>query len=122
MKVPSLRETTRCEVCGNPQLRSFVDLGNHPMCDDLVPVGDARICREYPIEILFCEVCRTAHQRFQIPKQELFPSSYHYRSRQTADVLNGMKAWLRCVRGRSTVFPPRSFWTSDATTAACFHF
>ncbi|WP_291577678.1 hypothetical protein [Bradyrhizobium sp.] len=92
------------------------------MCDDLVPVGDARICREYPIEILFCEVCRTAHQRFQIPKQELFPSSYHYRSRQTADVLNGMKAWLRCVRGRSTVFPPRSFWTSDATTAACFHF
>ncbi len=92
MNVPSLPEITRCEVCDNTHLRSVVDLGNHPMCDDLVPVGDTRICREYPIEILFCEVCRTAHQRFQIPKHELFPSSYHYRSRHTADVLNGMKA------------------------------
>jgi SAM-dependent methyltransferase len=92
MNMPSLPEITLCEVCGNTQLRSAVDLGNHPMCDDLVAVGDARICKEYPIEILFCEVCRTAHQRFQIPKQELFPSSYHYRSRHTADVLNGMKA------------------------------
>ena len=92
MNVATLTEITGCEVCGNTHLRSAVDLGNHPMCDDLVPVGDARNCKEYPIEILFCEICRTAHQRFQIPKQELFPSSYHYRSRHTADVLNGMKA------------------------------
>src|SRR5438105_8126357 len=61
------------------------------MCDDLVPVDDDRACKEYPIEILFCDTCRTAHQRFQIPKHELFPASYHYRSRHTADVLNGMK-------------------------------
>jgi hypothetical protein len=60
------------------------------MCDDLVPVGDPRICREYPIEILYCAECCTAHQRFQIPKLQLFPASYHYRSRFTADVLNGM--------------------------------
>ena len=92
MNVATLTEITGCEVCGNTHLRSVVNLGNHPMCDDLVPAGDARTCKEYPIEILFCETCRTAHQRFQIPKQELFPSSYHYRSRHTADVLNGMKA------------------------------
>jgi hypothetical protein len=61
------------------------------MCDDLVTVGDKRICREYPIEILFCATCITAHQRYQVPKEDLFPSSYHYRSRFTADVLNGMK-------------------------------
>jgi hypothetical protein len=71
----------------------------HPMCDDLVRVGEARVCREYPIEILFCEVCLTAHQRFQIPKQELFPTSYHYRSRFTADVLNGMAGLVEaCAR------------------------
>jgi SAM-dependent methyltransferase len=84
-------EITSCEVCGSVDLRSVIDLGLHPMCDDLVPVGDDRVCKEYPIEILFCETCRTAHQRFQIPKHELFPTSYHYRSRHTADVLNGMK-------------------------------
>jgi len=61
------------------------------MCDDLVPIGDARICEEYPIEILYCAKCRTAHQRFQIPKEQLFPQSYHYRSRHTADVLIGMQ-------------------------------
>ncbi|SHL53064.1 Putative zinc binding domain-containing protein [Bradyrhizobium lablabi] len=82
---------TSCEVCGSVDLRLAVDLGFHPMCDDLVAVGDDRACREYPIEILFCDVCRTAHQRFQIPKHELFPATYHYRSRHTADVLNGMK-------------------------------
>jgi hypothetical protein len=82
---------TVCEVCGNTDLRMALDLGAHPMCDDLVTVGDDRVCKEYPIEILFCDACRTAHQRFQIPKRELFPTTYHYRSRHTADVLNGMK-------------------------------
>lgn len=85
-----VNEITVCEVCGNESLTSVLDLGLHPMCDDLVPVGDARVCREYPIEILFCEKCATAHQRFQVPKQELFPDLYHYRSRFTADVLKGM--------------------------------
>jgi SAM-dependent methyltransferase len=85
-----LLQVDLCEVCGNRQLKPVLDLGAHPMCDDLVRIGDDRTCREYPIDILFCDVCRTAHQHFQVPKQELFPSSYHYRSRFTADVLNGM--------------------------------
>ena len=80
-----------CEVCGNNSLKSVLDLGQHPMCDDLVPVGDPRVCKEYPIEILYCNICRTGHQKFQVPKEELFPKSYHYRSRFTADVLSGMK-------------------------------
>jgi hypothetical protein len=87
-----LREIHRCEVCGGSALKEVLNLGHHPMCDDLVAVGDARICREYPIEILFCADCVTAHQRYQVPKHELFPVSYHYRSRFTADVLNGMRS------------------------------
>src|ERR1017187_8520307 len=79
-----------CEVCGNKHLRTVLDLGKHPLCDDLVPVGDARVCLEYPIEILFCDVCLTGHQRFQVPKRLLFSSTYHYRSRMTGSVLSGM--------------------------------
>jgi SAM-dependent methyltransferase len=90
-KNSGLTEITHCEVCGGQNLRPVLDLGRHPMCDDLVAIGDDRVCVEYPIEILFCDSCRTAHQRFQIPKHELFPSTYHYRSRQTLDVLNGMR-------------------------------
>jgi hypothetical protein len=84
-------EINSCEVCGNTDLNSVLDLGLHPMCDDLVQIDNSRICNEYPIEILFCKNCTTAHQRFQVPKEELFPTSYHYRSRFTADVLKGME-------------------------------
>src|SRR2546421_200075 len=85
-----LREIHGCEVCGSQRLVPVLDLGFHPICDDLVPLGDARTCREFPIEILFCNNCYTAQQRFLVPKEELFPASYHYRSRFTADVVNGM--------------------------------
>ena len=85
-----MNEITHCEVCGNTQLRSVLDLGSHPLCDDLVSISSTRVCKEYPIEILFCDVCLTAHQRFQVPKRELFKSTYHYRARMTGSVLSGM--------------------------------
>ena len=85
-----MREITSCEVCGNPNLRSVLDLGNHPLCDDLVPIGDSRVCKEYPIEILFCDTCYTAHQRFQVCKTDLFPATYNYRARMTPSVLRFM--------------------------------
>jgi SAM-dependent methyltransferase len=90
MEFLNLKEINSCEICGNTQLKEVLNLGLHPMCDDLVEVGDSRECKEYPIEILYCEKCYTAHQKYQIPKSELFPKTYHYRSRFTADVLNGM--------------------------------
>jgi SAM-dependent methyltransferase len=96
----TLREISSCEVCGADAPPSVLDLGAHPLCDDLVPIGEARQCREYPIEILFCERCLTAHQRFQVPKRELFPAEYHYRARHTADVINGMRELVESTVAR----------------------
>jgi len=95
-----LNQITSCEVCGNENIIPVLDLGLHPMCDDLVSVGDTRVCREYPIEIMYCENCLTAHQKYQVPKEELFPNTYHYRSRFTADVLNGMKGLVQSCEER----------------------
>jgi hypothetical protein len=89
-----------CEVCGNTKLISVLNLGFQPMCDDLVPIGDSRICNQYPIEILYCVECCTAHQRFQIPKEKLFPRTYHYRARFTADVLDGMAELVNACQQR----------------------
>lgn len=89
---------SNCEVCGNQELIDVLDLGLHPMCDDLVEIGSDRICIEYPIVISYCKKCNTAHQKFQIPKNELFPKSYHYRARFTADVLKGMKTLVEDCR------------------------
>lgn len=86
-----LLEINSCEICDNKHLDSLVNLGDHPLCDDLIPLGDSRTCKEYPIEILFCSKCITAHQRFQICKDNLFPKNYHYRSQNTSDVLKGMQ-------------------------------
>lgn len=93
-----LTEIKGCEVCGGSQLLPVLDLGRHPLCDDLVKVDESRQCREYPINIDFCPTCATAHQRFQVPKENLFPDDYHYRSRFTADVLSGMRSLVSsCV-------------------------
>ena len=83
-------EIKSCEVCNNSNLVPVLDLGLHALCDDLVKIDDKRICKQYPIEIFFCNNCFTAHQRYQISKETLFSKSYHYRARMTGSVLTGM--------------------------------
>ncbi|EKS08124.1 class I SAM-dependent methyltransferase [Leptospira santarosai] len=93
-------EINSCEVCSNDKLVNVLDLGFHPMCDDLIALGEDRKCKEYPIEILFCRTCLTAHQKFQVPKRDLFPTTYHYRSRFTMDVLKGMSGLVESCQNK----------------------
>jgi hypothetical protein len=87
-----------CEVCGFNELTPVLDLGRHPLCDDLVKIGTDRKCNEFSIEIGFCSNCFTAHQLNNVPKELLFPQTYHYRARMTGSVLAGMKDLSRsCV-------------------------
>ncbi len=79
-----------CEVCSSKEVISVLDLGEHPLCDDLVPVDKISKCNKFPIEIVYCAKCNTAHQKYQVNKKELFPKNYHYRARFTNDVLSGM--------------------------------
>tara|TARA_A100001015_G_scaffold286761_1_gene355818 strand:- start:1875 stop:3086 length:1212 start_codon:yes stop_codon:yes gene_type:complete len=88
--VKKLKEIKNCELCGHENLEEVLDIGEHPLCDDLVPINSDRQCTSYPIKIMLCQNCLTAHQKFQIKKEILFPSNYHYRARFTKDVLNGM--------------------------------
>lgn len=85
----------KCEVCGNYKLKPVLDLGRHPLCDDLIKIGSKKICKEYKIKILFCIKCFTAHQKYQINKKVLFNKDYHYRARFTNDVLTGMKSLVK---------------------------
>ncbi len=89
-----------CEVCGSKSLESVLNLGNHPLCDDLIPVGEQEVCAEYLIEILYCTQCNTAHQSSQVEKKLLFPPTYHYRARFTSDVLDGMSELVDACEGR----------------------
>ena len=93
-------EITGCEVCGTRELFPVLDLGMHPLCDDLIPIGNPQRSEVFPIDILYCKQCRTAHQRYQVPKVTLFPQTYHYRSRFTADVLSGLDDLMASVEAR----------------------
>jgi len=90
----------QCEVCLNDNLQNVLDLGNHPLCDDLIPVGSSKVSTEYPINILFCPNCKTALQKVNVRKQELFSDTYHYRSRFTADVLDGMQDLVESISSK----------------------
>ena len=61
-----MHEIKLCEVCGNDKLVSVIDLGMHPMCDDIVAVGDTRVCKEYPIEIKILKVMKDEVQIMQL--------------------------------------------------------
>lgn len=86
-----LKKINSCEVCSNSKLNKVLDLGYHPLCDDLKPIGSKIKNKYYKIAILLCKNCLTAYQSYIVPKKILFPRSYHYRSRLTKDVLSGMK-------------------------------
>ena len=81
-----------CEVCDNKDIKKVISLGKHPLCDDLIPINSSKKSLFYKIEILYCNNCFTAHQKYQVKKKKLFPKQYHYRARLTNDVINGMKS------------------------------
>lgn len=91
-----------CEVCEKTNtLEEVLDLGKHPLCDDLIPIKKKNIfCKEYPIVIIFCKNCRTAHQKYQVKKEILFPKNYHYRARVTKSVLTDMEDLVNCIEER----------------------
>ncbi len=83
-----------CEICDQKKLPTVLNLGNHPLCDDLIKTGSKKKNKIYKIEIIFCKKCLTAYQKYQVPKKKLFPRNYHYRSKFTKDVISGMKEVL----------------------------
>jgi 2-polyprenyl-3-methyl-5-hydroxy-6-metoxy-1,4-benzoquinol methylase len=80
-----------CEICKKKNLPVVLNLGKHPLCDDLIKIGSNKESKLYKIEVIFCKKCITAYQKYQVPKKKLFPPSYHYRSKFTNDVISGFK-------------------------------
>lgn len=81
-----------CEVCGEQVGNLTLDLGSHPLCDDLAPIHSDELALRYKQLIALCENCLTAHQMIQVKKELLFKPSYHYRASLTKDVLDGMRS------------------------------
>ena len=79
---------TICQVCSKKLKPNILNLGLHPLCDDLIPINSNKINRFYRINISYCKNCFTAFQTHNVNKNKLFPKNYHYRAQLTADVIN----------------------------------
>ena len=78
----------KCQIC-EKKLFDFLNLGNQPLCDDLLKKPNNN--QFYKLKVSYCKDCLTAFQKYNIEKKILFPKTYHYRSSNTKDVLDGMK-------------------------------
>lgn len=103
-------EVQRCDVCSSTSLKPVLDLGSHPLCDDLVRIAEPRVCREFPIEILFCKDCHTALQRYRITEQNVvgrLPSDQGHASRepvvQNDHIIASCAARLGGLAGRTII-------------------
>lgn len=74
------RSHSECRVCGNTDLRKYLDLGLMPLANDLAP--DARAAKDinrYPLQVSFCTECSLSQTTVIIDPRKLF-SHYAYRS------------------------------------------
>jgi SAM-dependent methyltransferase len=86
-----------CEVCSGTFGDLTLDLGNHPLCDDLAPIGSDQSVPKFHQLVSLCEQCLTAHQMVPVEKELLFKPTYHYRAALTKDVLSGMLSLVQSL-------------------------
>jgi len=79
-----------CEVCENKVEGPVIDLGSHPLNDDMHRISVDYEVKKYRQEIQLCTFCFTAHQLHPVKKETLFFPEYRYRGSVTKDVLSGM--------------------------------
>ena len=101
-----------------------LDLGSHPLCDDLVPFGSELRTEKFHQLIGLCEVCLTAHQKVPVVKEKLFKSNYHYRAALTNDVIQGMnnlaEQIIKDLKSKSKSFTVLDIGCNDGSLLGIF--
>lgn len=71
----------RCRSCGADGLKDFLDLGEMPLADGLVPESRRHLPEpRYPLTVAFCTTCSLAQIRETVPAETLFGEEYPYYS------------------------------------------
>jgi len=74
------RSHTACRICGNTDLRKYLDLGMMPLANNLA--SDAEAATEmdrFPLQVLFCTECSMSQTSVIVNPRKLF-TKYTYRS------------------------------------------
>jgi SAM-dependent methyltransferase len=72
-------DAPRCRSCGEPGLRTFLDLGTTPLADALVTPGPSDGPEpRFPLEVAFCPSCTLVQILEEVPPEQLFVDNYLY--------------------------------------------
>ena len=81
----------QCRGCGGRHVRMFLDLGDQPHCNRLIPPSLAdRKEPYYPLRVGYCDDCRMVQIDYTIPKESMF-SDYPYVSGTTKTLVQHFK-------------------------------
>jgi SAM-dependent methyltransferase len=71
--------TTSCRSCGEAGLTTFLDLGDTPLADALVPADTPAGADEvFPLAVAFCPHCSLVQITEEVPPEKLFVDNYLY--------------------------------------------
>ncbi len=66
-----------CRLCGTPLRRTFVDLGNSPLCESFLTAervdGEERF---YPLLVRICEECLLVQLAAYVSAEDIFADDY----------------------------------------------
>lgn len=81
----------QCRGCGGRHVRQFLDLGDQPHCNRLIPTALAdRREPYYPLRVGFCDDCTMVQIDYTIPKESMF-TDYPYVSGTTKTLVQHFK-------------------------------
>lgn len=62
----------KCRICNNKKLKKILNLGKQPWGNNFVKYEQLSKVKKYPLELVFCDFCKTPQINYTIPKEEMF--------------------------------------------------
>ncbi|EMH80495.1 C-methyltransferase family protein [alpha proteobacterium HIMB114] len=69
----------KCRVCNSKKLKKILNFGDQPWCNDFLRKKDLGKEKKYPLNLIFCDFCKTPQLNFTVKKEIMF-SNHTYLS------------------------------------------
>ena len=90
------KEIKSCRICGTKKLTEYLDLGEVPLCNQLLNVGELSK-EQYPIKMLLCPTCFLSQLSIVVDPKILY-SSYLYHSSISNTFKNHCRDMARTIK------------------------
>src|SRR5260221_8146403 len=93
---------TACRVCGNPDLKLVVSLGEMPLANALLTKDQLRLPEDtYPLNVVFCSNCTLVQITCTVPPEKLFREYLYFSSFSDTVVQNAAAIANQLIEMRS---------------------